>query len=44
MNENERKISILADRFEEDKYWNYNMWESGVLEDYYDALQGDSDL
>lgn len=44
INENERKISILADRFEEDKYWNYNMWESGVLEDYYDALQGDSDL
>lgn len=44
INEDERKISILADRFEEGNYWNYNMWESEVLKEYYDKLQGESDL
>lgn len=39
IDEDERKISILADRFEENDYWNYNRWESGVLNEYYDALQ-----
>lgn len=39
IDEDERKISILADRFEENDYWNYNKWETGVLNEYYDALQ-----
>lgn len=39
IDEDERKISILADRFEENDYWNYNKWETGVLNEYYDAIQ-----
>ncbi|MDO5849246.1 MAG: hypothetical protein Q4P18_06910 [Methanobrevibacter sp.] len=39
IDEDERKISVLADRFEENEYWNYNKWETGVLNEYYDAIQ-----
>lgn len=39
IDEDERKIKILADRFEENEYWNYNQWETGVLREYYDAIQ-----
>jgi hypothetical protein len=38
IDEDDRKITILADRFEEDEYFNYNKWESGVLNQYYDVL------
>lgn len=39
IDENGRKISILAAKFEENEYWNYNSWESGILNEYYDAIQ-----
>ena len=39
INEDERAISVLADRFEEDEYFNYSKWETGVLNEYYDAIQ-----
>lgn len=39
IDEDARKITILADRFEENEYWNYNKWEAGVLNEYYDAIQ-----
>ncbi|MDL2270623.1 hypothetical protein LJC03_02300 [Methanobrevibacter sp. OttesenSCG-928-I08] len=38
INEEDRNITILADRFEEDEYWNYNKWESGVLNEYYNVI------
>ena len=39
IDEDARKITILANRFEENEYWNYNKWETGVLNEYYDAIQ-----
>lgn len=39
-----RKISILADRFEEDEYFNYNQWESGIVNSYYDLIQDPDEL
>ncbi len=39
IDEDERCIDVLADRFEENEYFNYNRWESGILNEYYDAIQ-----
>lgn len=39
IDEDKRKIDILADRFEENEYFNYNKWETGVLNEYYDTIQ-----
>lgn len=39
IDEDSRKIDILADRFEENEYFNYNKWESRILNEYYDMIQ-----
>jgi len=39
IDEDKRKIAILADRFEEYEYYNYNKWESGIVTQYYDIIQ-----
>ncbi|WP_409200962.1 hypothetical protein [Methanobrevibacter sp. DSM 116169] len=39
IDEDERKISLLADIFEEDEYFNYNKWESGIVTQYQDIIQ-----
>lgn len=39
IDEKQRKVAILADRFEEKEFWNYNSWESEILNEYYDILQ-----
>ncbi|MCC7554417.1 MAG: hypothetical protein KO202_08030 [Methanobacteriaceae archaeon] len=44
IDEDSRKISILADRFEEDEYFNYNKWESTIINQYYDAVQGEEGI
>ncbi len=39
IDEDERCIRILADKFEENEYFNYNKWETGIINEYYDAIQ-----
>lgn len=39
IDEDKRYISILADKFEENEYFNYNKWETGILNEYYDTIQ-----
>ena len=38
IDEYERKIGILAYNFEKQERQNYNMWESKILNRYYDAI------
>ena len=38
IDEYERKIGILAYNFEKNEQANYNMWESKILNKYYDAI------
>lgn len=38
IDEYERKIGILAYNFEKQEQTNYNMWESKILNKYYDAI------
>lgn len=38
IDEYERKIGILAYNFEKQEQNNYNMWESKILNKYYDAI------
>jgi len=44
IDESSRKISILADRFEEEEYYNYNQWESGIINKYHDMIQDPDEL
>ena len=41
INEYERKIGLLAYNFEKNEQANYNMWESAILNKYYDAIYED---
>lgn len=41
INEYERSIGILAYNFEKCEQSNYNMWESKILNKYYDAIYED---
>lgn len=41
IDEDKRKIGILAYNFEKKERSNYNMWESSVLNKYYDAIYED---
>ncbi|WP_407421953.1 hypothetical protein [Methanobrevibacter sp.] len=41
IDEYERKIGILAYNFEKNERNNYNMWESSILNKYYDAIYED---
>ena len=36
-----RKIGLLAYNFEKRERANYNMWESAILNKYYDAIYED---
>lgn len=38
IDEYERKIGLLAYNFEKQEQHNYNMWESKILNKYYDAI------
>ena len=38
IDEYERKIGLLAYNFEKNEQSNYNMWESKILNKYYDAI------
>jgi len=38
IDEYERKIGLLAYNFEKNEQANYNMWESKILNKYYDAI------
>ncbi|WP_458405454.1 hypothetical protein [Methanobrevibacter sp.] len=38
IDEYERKIGLLAYNFEKNEQINYNMWESKILNKYYDAI------
>ena len=38
IDEYERKIGLLAYNFEKEEQVNYNMWESKILNKYYDAI------
>lgn len=38
IDEYERKIGLLAYNFEKNELQNYNMWESSILNKYYDAI------
>ncbi|MCQ2972441.1 MAG: hypothetical protein MJ209_04050 [archaeon] len=38
IDEEKRNIEILAERFEREEMFNYNMWESKILTDYYDVI------
>ena len=38
IDENERKIGMLAYKFEKEEQANYNIWESTVLNKYYEAI------
>ncbi|MDO5824536.1 hypothetical protein [Methanobrevibacter sp.] len=38
IDEDERKIGLLAYQFEKTERDNYNMWESAILNKYYDAI------
>lgn len=41
IDEHERKIGLLAYNFEKNEQENYNMWESMILNKYYDAIYED---
>ena len=41
IDEDKRKIGLLAYNFEKEEQANYNMWESGILNKYYDAIYED---
>ena len=41
IDEYERKIGLLAYNFEKNEQANYNMWESKILNKYYDAIYED---
>ncbi|MBQ6100106.1 MAG: hypothetical protein IJL02_09660 [Methanobrevibacter sp.] len=41
IDEHERKIGLLAYNFEKKEQYNYNMWESKILNKYYDAIYED---
>ncbi len=41
IDEYERKIGLLAYNFEKNEQSNYNMWESAILNKYYDAIYED---
>ena len=41
IDEHERKIGLLAYNFEKNEQANYNMWESKILNKYYDAILED---
>jgi len=41
IDEHERKIGLLAYNFEKNEQSNYNMWESSILNKYYDAIYED---
>ena len=41
IDEYERKIGLLAYNFEKNELANYNMWESKILNKYYDAIYED---
>ncbi|WP_406532789.1 hypothetical protein [Methanobrevibacter sp.] len=41
IDEYERKIGLLAYNFEKNERSNYNMWESAILNKYYDAIYED---
>ena len=41
IDEHERKIGLLACNFEKNEQANYNMWESKILNKYYDAIYED---
>lgn len=38
INEKKRTITILANKYEQLERFNYNMWESRILEEYYDII------
>ena len=38
IDEYERTIGVLAYNFEKSEQANYNMWESKILNKYYDAI------
>ena len=38
IDEDERKIGLLAYNFEKHEQANYNMWETAILNKYYDAI------
>ena len=41
IDEHERRIGLLAYNFEKNEQANYNMWESSILNKYYDAIYED---
>ena len=41
IDEYERKIGLLAYNLEKNDRYNYNMWESAILNKYYDAIYED---
>lgn len=41
IDEYERKIGILAYNLDKNERYNYNMWESKILNKYYDAIRED---
>ena len=41
IDENERKIGLLAYKFEKNEQSNYNQWESKILNKYYDVIRDD---
>ncbi len=41
IDEHERRIGLIAYNFEKNEQVNYNMWESTILNKYYDAIYED---
>ena len=41
IDEDKRKIGLLAYNFEKEEQANYNMWETAILNKYYDAIYED---
>lgn len=41
IDEHERRIGLLAYNFQKNEQANYNMWESAILNKYYDAIYED---
>ncbi len=41
IDEHERRVGLLAYHFEKEEHANYNMWESKILNKYYDAIHED---
>lgn len=41
IDEHERRIGLIAYNFEKNEQANYNMWESTILNKYYDAIYED---